>query len=128
MEHPILEELSANNLLGTAGAPMLDIATWSDTMDEYVGKLLAHLSRHKEQFRRPRQVEYSPSGPRFSIQSDYISEPSGGARVLSVDPEVVSAWSARFAGLMHAVEQKDTDQARKLLSSTDLHERSGENS
>jgi hypothetical protein len=118
LKHPILEELSTGNLLEADAMPILDIATWSDSMDEYVGKLLAHLARYKEQFSKARQIGYRPSFFKFSVQSDDIVETSSGrARVLNVDPEVVSAWSARFAYLMRAVEQKDIEEARKVLSS-----------
>jgi SLOG cluster2 len=118
LDHPILEELSSGNLLGTGPVPMADMARLTDTMDEYVGKLLAHLARHQQQFRQPKQIEFSQSALNFSIESDDTS--SDGARVVNVDPMVVNAWSAHFADLMRAVQQKDTGQARKLLNGTDL--------
>lgn len=117
LDQPILEELSAGNLLGTSRTPTVDMATLTDCMDEHVGKLLAHLARHKEQFSKPRELEFLPSAFRFSIASrDVIETSSGRTMILNVDPAVVSEWSGRFANLMHAIEQKETDSARKLLS------------
>src|SRR5258708_21060565 len=121
LDHSILEELCAGNLLGTSAVGMVDLATWTDMMDEYVGKLLAHLARHKEQFSKPRQIEDSPSSVKFSIQSDdTVETTSAVVRVVNVDPLVPAAWSARFVGLMDAFERKDTNQARKLLRTMDF--------
>jgi hypothetical protein len=121
LDQPILEELSAGNLLNADTVPMADMATWTDTMDEYVGKLLAHLARNREHFRKRRQIQYIPSAFQISIQADDTAEKASGppARVLSVDPAVVGTWSSRFASLKSAIEQKDIDQARKLLTSMD---------
>ena len=39
-----------------------------------------------------------------------------GAGVMTVDPKTVDAWSARFTELMQSVKKRDTEHARKLLS------------
>ena len=61
LEQPILDELSAGNMLGSGAAQTRSIATLTDSMDEYVGKLLVHLARHKERFRKPRRGEHGRS-------------------------------------------------------------------
>jgi hypothetical protein len=121
LDQTILEEFCAGNLLGGGPLPMVDMAIWTDTMDEYVGKLLAHLARHRDQFRKRRQIQYSPSAFQSSIQADDAAEKAFGAptRVVRVDPVVVSTWSLRFASLKGAVEKNDVDQARKLLTGMD---------
>jgi hypothetical protein len=96
---------------------MVEMATWTDAMDEYVGKLLAHLARHTEQFRKHEAVRYSPSVFRLTA----LPPPSGlGVNVVNVDPAVAGGWSERFTELMRCIERKDTAQVRKLLSNTEF--------
>lgn len=105
LEHPILEELSTGNLLGTETVPAISMATWTDTMDAYTGKLLVHLARHRSQFVRRRPVEYEYGSSTFQFSSG----------VMTVDPKTVGVWSARFAKLMQSIEKRDINQTRMLL-------------
>jgi len=122
LEQPILEEVSAGNLLGTdTTLSVVDLATWSDTMDEYVGKMLAHLARHKERFSKIGPQKFGPQILTSLIQRDDVSKTSSvGFSLADVNPKAVGAWSARFARLMRAVDRKDIDGARKLLSTKDF--------
>jgi hypothetical protein len=116
LDQPIIEELSSGNLFGDQ-APMLEMATWTDGMDEYVGKLLGHLARHADQFRQRPPIRHIPA--MFSLKAKSVDVPDD-VNVLDVDPEMAIAWSNRFVRLKQCVEGKDADRARRLLSDTDF--------
>ncbi len=126
LDHPVLEELSQGNLLEDGKGLMVEMATSIDTMDEYVGKLLAHLARHKDQFRRREPVRNPPSAFRMSVSNTLeqkrLPTPPLQVDVVNVDADVVGAWSTRFAQLKQCVDKKDSDRACKLLSGAPFDE------
>jgi hypothetical protein len=133
LEHPVLEELSAGSQFDDK-LSMLELATSTDVMDEYVGKLLAHLAHHADDWRKSQPVVHPPGTFRIAAKSVLPGlelMPPGGAEVMSVvevNPMVASTWQSRFAELRHRIEQRDTAGARELLhradesATTDLEE------
>jgi SLOG cluster2 len=120
LEHPVLEELSTASHFDDK-LPMLELATSTDTMDEYVGKLLGHLARHADDWRKSQRVEH----PRGTFRTAEVSAlPEGDVMTLprgklmslvEVDPKAASTWQSRFAELRRRIEQRDTAGARELL-------------
>jgi SLOG cluster2 len=117
---PILEEFSAGNLLDAGDVAPEEMATWTDSMDEYAGKLLAHFARHRDHFIKRRQSEFGSPALRSRIRTEEVVETALGraARVVTVDPGLVEQWSSRFSELIQAVRRNDSVQARKLLNQT----------
>jgi hypothetical protein len=117
LELPVIEELSAGNLL-EASTLSVAMAMWSSSMDEHVGKLLAHFARHKEQFIRKGQAESRSTSIASSIRPEAfpVSGFKTPMKVVTVDAAVVEGWSARFSELLGAIQGKDADLVLKLLS------------
>jgi hypothetical protein len=92
---------------------MIEMATWTENMDEYVGKLLGHLARHAPRWRKREPIRHRQGAFRASTIS---AGPVGALPVVEVDPELASAWQSRFAELRRRIEEKDNEGARKLLS------------
>jgi hypothetical protein len=112
LEHPVLEELSVGNGFEDKSS-IIEMATWTETMDEYAGKLLGHLARHAADWRKREPVRHRPG----AFHTVAVSVPPVGAVVIvEVDPAIASTWQSRFAELRRRIEQKDTDGARDLLS------------
>lgn len=107
LEQTIVEELSRSNLLEDGGQSM---AQWHENMDRYVGKLLAHLIRHQEEFTARQRREVHEVSP-FRL----VEEPKDRVRVVEVEPRVVDAWQFRFAGLFESLEHNDVARAQGLL-------------
>jgi hypothetical protein len=110
LERPVIEELCAGNFLEVSELTVMQMANWDEAMDEYVGKLLGHLARNAQEFRKPERFHYNPATFRPIHRSDTAS-------LLSVEPGMVKAWSNRFARLLHALETRDTSQACEILRS-----------
>jgi len=119
LERQMIEEFSGANLLETGAEPE-DFAMWTDTMDEYVGKLLVHLVRHTDEFRRRERVRHTLSTFQFSREGVSSEKLVNIAGVLHVDYGLVEKSSARFGSLMNAVEKADIDWARAILRNTQL--------
>jgi hypothetical protein len=119
LELPILQELCEGNLLEQGDVPPEELAIWTDTMDEYVGKLLAHLARHRDQFAKTRPTKYGLAMSR-SIQVEEVRDSTlgGKTKVVSVDPGVVDTCSSRFSQLLRAVERKNPVETHSLLNET----------
>jgi hypothetical protein len=66
LEQPVLEELSAASQFEDK-LLMLELATSTDIMDEYVGKLLAHLARHADHWRKIQPVKHPPGAFRTFV-------------------------------------------------------------
>jgi hypothetical protein len=113
LEHPVLEELSAGNRFEDQ-SPLVEMATWTDRTDEYVGKLLGHLAQHAAEFRKRKPVSHRAGAFRLS---EVAAPTVGTVSVIQVDADLTRTWQARFAELRRHIEQKDTDGARKLLGS-----------
>jgi hypothetical protein len=116
LDHPIIQELSSGNLFEDQ-SPMLEMATWTDGMDEYVGKLLGHMARHAVEFRKRTPVRHIPT--MFSLEAKSV-DVADDVTVVHVDSEMAIAWSNRFVKLKEFVEVKDTVQALALLSATEF--------
>jgi hypothetical protein len=125
LDLPVVEELSAGNFLESTPFAA-EMATWSDSMDEYVGRLLAHFARYKDEFIKRRRIEHGISIVASSILDEDVADARFGSaiKVVSVDPAVAGEWSKRFFGLKRAVDDKDMRQVRRLLS-TQGREESG---
>jgi hypothetical protein len=112
LDNALIDELNAGNLMDDKSS--MEMATLSYGMDEYVGKLIGHMARHRDDLRgRLRGV----AAFQFSRKSMLEAH---AANIVSVDPEVVGAWSARFGELMKHVEGKDVASAGSLLRSTEF--------
>jgi hypothetical protein len=120
----VLEELSAGSQFDDK-LSMLELATSTDIMDEYVGKLLAHLARHADDWRKSHRVEHPQGTFRTAVVSvlpeHEVMDVRGGElmSVVEVDPKVASTWQSRFAELRRRIEQRDTAGARELLRRAD---------
>lgn len=79
-------------------------------MDEYAGKLLAHLTRHADTWT-------SHLKRRMDFRVKEVSELADGhVHVVEVDPDTASTWQRRFVELRNCIEKKDTARACQLLS------------
>jgi hypothetical protein len=116
LDNPILEELSAGNGFENKSS-MVEMATWTEAMDEYSGKLISHLIRHAAEFRqREHSTRLAPELEFRSVMEKSVAASSMGAMTeVHVDPKVTSAWLNRFLELRERIEKKDIDGARNLL-------------
>jgi diadenosine tetraphosphatase ApaH/serine/threonine PP2A family protein phosphatase len=116
LEHPVLEELCVGNGFENL-SPIIEMATWTETLDEYVGTLLTHLVRHAEIWARGRGGQARGGAPRQSfLLKEMTSLEGASAPVIEVDRGTAGAWQSRFAELRSCIERKDTARARKLLA------------
>ncbi len=116
LEHQVIAELSGHNLLGTEPGVTVDLATWTDRMDEYVGKLIAHLARHRQQFsRRKSKIQFSHGLFQFVMDDALTKKHLNISGVMNVDTTLVDKCSAQFADLKKAIEGKDGTRVIELL-------------
>jgi hypothetical protein len=116
LDNPILEELSVGNGFGDK-SPIIEMATWTESMDEYAGTLISHLIQHAAEFRQ------RGHGNRLALEFNnqpimersVAASPLGPVTEIHVDPKATSVWLNRFIELRERIEKRDDDGARKLL-------------
>jgi hypothetical protein len=110
LELPVLEELSVGNRFENT-SHLAEFATWTDRMDEYAGKLLAHLTKYAGTWTSRHSRDKRPL---------YVKQPSElvneHVRIIEIDPDTAGKWQKRFVELRNCIEKKDTARACKLLA------------
>jgi hypothetical protein len=114
LESTLVQELSRGNLMDEGEDGPREMARWHESMDEYVGKLLAHFVRHQGRFQW-RRLKVARFG--MMEEEEVFRSGAGSHRVVRVDPEMVDAWSSRFGELRGAAERRDIARARGMLFS-----------
>ena len=113
LEGQLIEEFCAGNLI-SAESDMGDLARWTETMDEYVGKLLVHMVHHKDELKSQR-VQNVRSIFRFVEKKVLVDKFSYTEGALHIDHGIIDKSLRQFKKLMTAIDQEDVGQARKLL-------------
>lgn len=123
LNYEIVEEFSRGNLMFASGAnakDAIDMATWSDHMEEHVGRLLVHLARHREQLIGSEAPRMFSLGERSSVSHDSVSQLHEFPEALEPSEAEVSRVkeaSQQLAQLRNALEQGDVNYVRELLRS-----------
>ena len=131
LEEDIIEEFSRGNLLGSLdaknsyGRPTpLEISRWSDTIDEYVGKLLVHLMENRSSFIRHQHIqrvdiqEYHISSNEMYdgiFLADWDKTKQVNLRLAKVNYDDIEKSGNFFAQFRMALANKDIDQIREVL-------------
>jgi SLOG cluster2 len=115
MDRELLDELCGGNLLDGSSVTAVDLATCTDTMDIYVGKLLVHLAQHQKEFKRPelpmnRQLLFYSGG-----ESGLSAGDPTAVRVIGVNAQLVDTYTEKFKNLKEAIDARNMDRARLVL-------------
>jgi hypothetical protein len=120
LDPELLHALSEGNLIDTPENQdaTLEMATWNENIDEYVGKLLVHLAKHRETFlKRRKGVDSSREGVGESDSGQGQPSYPPVMREVEVDAERVRQSSSKFKGLLDAINRKDLKAAGNILTS-----------
>lgn len=110
LDTAIIHQFSAGNMLTSSELDAM--ATWTESGDEYCGKLLTHLAHHREVFlgerksASPRPIRLRP-GP--SVSGPVRTQ------LAEIEPDRVRITSDRFAKVKDAVEARDATRLGELL-------------
>jgi hypothetical protein len=113
LETTLLDEFSADNLLQRGesgpGAETIAMATWNETVDEYVGKLLAHFARNRDRFISRQIFQYSGDLEPLQVINNVP------LRIAKVDAGELR-WSAdEFDRLRKALDKADIGAVQSVL-------------
>jgi len=128
LEQEIILEFSAGNLLGavdsgdrTPNRTTLDMATWTDTIDDYVGKLLLHLVKNRDTFLKSKEESAEIQFEERSFLDKTLSAFGFGdpyvVRVARVDVESVERSLQLFDRLRRAMSQENISEVKNILHS-----------
>jgi hypothetical protein len=102
LDGKILKQLSEGN--GLSDEEVLQLARWSNRMDEAVGGLVVHLAKHRDAFLRKRK------------QPDFLSDQKYSTEEAPVDHGLVRMCSDRFSVLAQAITDGKSEQVAALLA------------
>lgn len=113
LEQALLQEFCANNLLPRSepgsSLDVVTMATWSERIDEYVGKLLAHFARNCETFKRRRLALYRQDIRPMQVISGVPSQ------VATINIEQIRWCTDEFDRLKHALDKADIGAVQNVL-------------